>query len=99
MFFFLDKFFGFKHANGADSGPVDGSISQRSMHISLRACIMAWDLCKLASCVPGIQMVLNLCPLCSPAQRRKREKERRAFVTAESHKVSKSKSAWLLFLS
>lgn len=56
--------------------------------------MMAGDLCKLASCVSGIQMALNLCLLCSPAQRREKGEEgERAFVTVESHKVSKSKSA------
>lgn len=55
------------------STPVDGSISHRSVRSTLRARMMAEDLCKLASCVSGIQMALNLCLLCSPAQRMRKE--------------------------
>lgn len=41
----------------------------------IRACMMAEDLCKLASCVSGIQMALNLCLLSSPAQKGEKGEE------------------------
>lgn len=48
---------------------------QQQPHIIriFRACMMAEHLCKLASCVLGMQMALNLCLLCSPAQRKRKE--------------------------
>lgn len=80
----------------AGGAPVDGSISRRSARGGGGA-HESGDLCKLASCVSGIQMALNLCLLCSPGQRRgvkkKKKKEERAF--ADSHKVSEWKSARL----
>lgn len=67
----------FGYANGAGGAPVDGSISRRSVRGGAR--MKSGDLCKLASCVSGIQMALNLCLLCSPGQRRgvKKKKEER----------------------
>lgn len=64
----------FEYANEPDSAPADGSIGHGAIRSTFRACMMAEELCKLASCVSGIQMALNLCLLCSPAQRRRKEK-------------------------
>lgn len=68
----------FEYANGADSAPADGSIGHRAMPSTLRARMMAEELCKLASCVSGIQMALNLCLLCLSAQRRRKEKREKS---------------------
>lgn len=65
----------FGYANGAGGAPVDGSISRRSVRGGAR--MTSGDLCKLASCVSGIQMALNLCLLCSPGQRGGGERRRK----------------------
>lgn len=59
------------------SAPVDGSVTYKSIQGALKTCMMAEHLCKLASCVSGIQMALSLCLLCSRAQRIKEQSERK----------------------
>lgn len=59
------------------SAPVDGSVTHKSIQGALKTCMMAEHLCKLASCVSGIQMALSLCLLCSRAQRRIKERSER----------------------
>lgn len=59
------------------SAPVDGSVTHKSIQGALKTCTMAEHLCKLASCVSGIQKALSLCLLCSRAQRRIKEQSER----------------------